>query len=290
MLNGGRKHDATGRSSGAHKRKKFSRINGAWVPYRVEMLQSPAWRILSLSARKLLNRLEIELAGHAGHDNGRLPCTYEDFVTYGIDRHAIAPAIREAVVIAREDNPGDKRLVAYYQLQNGAENPGNGAWRDFLGEHLPDYMIPSQFMPLAEFPLTPNRKVDRKALPAPAGYRPERERPYIAPGSDLEHILAETLAEILTVERVGVTDNFFELGGHSLQATRYVARVNKTFRTDLPLRAFLQRPTVQDLANYLLALPDDGRRVERSAQLLRRIASMSDEEVKAMLAQRKAAS
>ena len=99
MLNGGRKHDATGRSSGAHKRKKFSRINGAWVPYRVEMLQSPAWRILSLSARKLLNRLEIELAGHAGHDNGRLPCTYEDFVTYGIDRHAIAPAIREAVAL-----------------------------------------------------------------------------------------------------------------------------------------------------------------------------------------------
>ncbi|MCB0026670.1 MAG: AMP-binding protein, partial [Anaerolineales bacterium] len=105
-------------------------------------------------------------------------------IEHVMDRH---PAIREAVVIAREDNPGDKRLVAYYQLQNGAENPGNGAWRDFLGEHLPDYMIPSQFMPLAEFPLTPNRKVDRKALPAPAGYRPERERPYSAPGSDLEH-------------------------------------------------------------------------------------------------------
>ena len=205
-------------------------------------------------------------------------------IEHVLDRH---PAIRESVVIAREDNPGDKRLVAYYLLQTGHDEPTPAEWRTFMQAHLPDYMIPSHFVPLDKFPLTPNRKVNRQGFPAPAVSR-LAERPFIPPANDLEFILADTLANILSLEKVSVEDNFFELGGHSLQATRYLARVNKNFRTDLPLRAFLQKPTVQDFAKYMVSIPEQKRRIERSATLMRRVAKMSPEEVKAMLAQRKA--
>jgi hypothetical protein len=96
---GSRKVNATGRSTGKRKTKHGYKIAGQFAPHRIEMLVSPAWRGLSLSARRLLDRLEIELANHGGADNGKLPTTYDDFERYGVHRHAIAPAMRELIAL-----------------------------------------------------------------------------------------------------------------------------------------------------------------------------------------------
>ena len=136
-------------------------------------------------------------------------------------------AVREAVVMAREDVAGDKRLVAYVTL--ALENPVEsdeliGALRSHLGAHLPDYMIPAAFVRLDTLPLTPNGKLDRKALPAPDGGAYTR-RGYEAPQGEVETTLAQIWEELLGVEQVGRHDNFFELGGHSLLAVRLINRV-----------------------------------------------------------------
>jgi hypothetical protein len=98
-VTGHRRVDATGRSTGRYVTKRRNKIEGQFAAHLIEMLESPAWRVLSVSGRRVLDRLEIELARHAGTENGRLPCTYEDFIKYGMDRHAIAPAIREVVAL-----------------------------------------------------------------------------------------------------------------------------------------------------------------------------------------------
>jgi len=142
------------------------------------------------------------------------------------------PGIAEAVVVAREDTPGDKRLVAYYVAEErgsaGAAHPQSGPIAEELRSHLlvqlPEYMVPAAYVRLTAFPLTPNGKLDRKALPMPEG-EAYVVRGYEAPQGELEMTLAEIWAELLKVERVGRHDNFFELGGHSLLATRVVTRM-----------------------------------------------------------------
>ena len=133
------------------------------------------------------------------------------------------PDVRETVVIVREDQPGIKRLVAYVVSDPGA-TPTTSELRRFLGENLPDYMVPSVFVPLDRLPLTASCKVDRRALPAPDGSRPEIEETYEAPRTAIEQSLAAIWAEVLGVERVGIHDNFFELGGDSLSAVRVISR------------------------------------------------------------------
>lgn len=130
------------------------------------------------------------------------------------------PAVRDAVVLAREDSPGDKRLVAYVVAEN---SPADlvGELRVHLRASLPEYMVPAHFVSLNALPLTPNGKVDRKALPAPERSAAD-EASYVAPRTPTQEILAGAWAEVLGVERVGVEDNFFELGGHSLLAMRVV--------------------------------------------------------------------
>ena len=125
------------------------------------------------------------------------------------------PAVEEAVVIAREDVPGDKRLVAYV-VASHEPTPTFSELRSFLKEKLPDYMIPSALVFLDLLPLTPNGKVDRRALPAPDVVRPDLQEAFVAPRSQSEELVAGIWGNVLGLERIGVYDSFFELGGHSL--------------------------------------------------------------------------
>ena len=155
------------------------------------------------------------------------------------------------VVIVREDTSGDKRIVAYVIPQVGSAFD-SGAARQHLREVLPDYMLPSDFVVMDAFPLTPNKKVDRRALPAPAYDASVRDEGYVAPRTPTEETLCQMWAELLGVPRVGVNDNFFELGGHSLLAVRLLARtLEKWPYQQMTIAAFLQAPTVSEFAAIL---------------------------------------
>ena len=166
--------------------------------------------------------------------------------------------IRDAFVMAREDVPGDRRLVAYLVADDGAD-ASHAALRSALEARLPEYMVPSAFVPLDALPLSPNGKVDRRALPAPEYAEDEdadeRHR------HPVREVLAGIWAEVLRRVRVGVRDNFFELGGHSLLATRVVSRVRAALSVELPLRALFESPTVAGLAERIDALRRAGHPV-----------------------------
>jgi amino acid adenylation domain-containing protein len=162
------------------------------------------------------------------------------------------PAVREAVVLAREDSPGERRLVAYVIAAPGLA-PSANELRSFLQQKVPQYMVPSVFMFLDSLPLTPNGKVDRKALPAPDQSRPELGESYSGPCTPVEELLANIWAEVLKLDKVGIHDNFFHLGGHSLLATRVVSRVREAFQVELPLRTLFESPTVAGLAGQMEA-------------------------------------
>ncbi|WP_434635108.1 amino acid adenylation domain-containing protein [Chromobacterium sp. CV08] len=157
-------------------------------------------------------------------------------------RLAACAGVREAAVLAREDAPGDKRLVAYLTAQPGAA-PDAAALRAELARDLADYMVPGAFVVLDAFPLTPNGKLDRKALPAPHGAQ-LTSREYEAPQGETEEALAAIWSALLNVERVGRHDNFFELGGHSLLAVQLLTRVREAFDVDLPMSQLFSHPTI----------------------------------------------
>jgi amino acid adenylation domain-containing protein len=162
----------------------------------------------------------------------------------------VHPSVREAVVLAREE-AGGKRLVGYVVPSEGVERPSlAGELKDALQRTLPEYMVPSAFVLLDALPLTVNGKVDRGALPAPEE-EDFRRGEYVAPSTELEHRLCEIWAEILKVERVGITDSFFDLGGHSLLATRVVSQVRSVLGRELPLRAMFENPTIAGLCERL---------------------------------------
>ncbi|HSG41190.1 MAG TPA: amino acid adenylation domain-containing protein, partial [Thermoanaerobaculia bacterium] len=156
------------------------------------------------------------------------------------------PGIREAVVVAREDAPGDRRLVAYVTGDVMA-----GELRHTLREQLPDYMMPAAFVKLRALPLNLNGKVDRKALPAPE-WQGAEESP-VAPRTPVEEVLAGIWAELLGLERVGANDHFFDLGGHSLFATRVTSRLRGVFGIEMPLRDLFEAPRLADLATRIEA-------------------------------------
>ncbi|MBP2239426.1 amino acid adenylation domain-containing protein, partial [Sinorhizobium kostiense] len=161
--------------------------------------------------------------------------------------------VGEAVVVAREDAAGDKRLVAYVvaKTADGSDKADGAelaaALRAHLGGLLPDYMVPAAFVRLDALPLTPNGKLDRKALPAPADEAYAR-RAFEAPRGEIETLLAGIWEELLGIERVGRHDNFFELGGHSLLAVRLLARLTQALAVELPLATLFAKPTLADLA------------------------------------------
>ncbi|HEX7446278.1 MAG TPA: non-ribosomal peptide synthase/polyketide synthase [Pirellulales bacterium] len=159
------------------------------------------------------------------------------------------PHVREAAVVARENGPGGKRLVAYIVPRHGEQN-GHAELRDWLKARLPEYMLPAAFVTLDALPLTPHGKLDRRALPQPTGAAVALHA-YVAPRSSTEAALADLWAELLGVERVGIDDNFFDLGGHSLLAMQLMTRLRERFRAEIPLRRLFEEPTIARLARAI---------------------------------------
>ncbi|NES17633.1 MAG: amino acid adenylation domain-containing protein, partial [Symploca sp. SIO3E6] len=181
------------------------------------------------------------------------------------------PIVQEAVVVAREDNPGDKRLVAYLVAEAETATISNSelskthldSWqevlnqqtiqqlREYLKEQLPEYMLPSGYVVLPQLPLTPNGKVDRKALPAPETTYNYQNQNYIAPRDRQELQLVKIWENLLGVRPIGVGDNFFDLGGHSLLAVQLMNKIEQEFSKSLPLSTLFQSPTVEQLTALL---------------------------------------
>jgi amino acid adenylation domain-containing protein len=163
------------------------------------------------------------------------------------------PSVREAIVVAREEAGGDKRLVAYVALKQ--RDVGSvDELRDALKEKLPAHMVPAAFILLEELPLTPNGKIDRRALPAPATTEIENGDAYVAPSTSLEELLVDIWRDVLNVERVSVHDNFFDLGGHSLLATQVISRLRQRLQVEVPLHSFFENPVIAELAKEVEAL------------------------------------
>ena len=158
------------------------------------------------------------------------------------------PSIQQTVVTAQEDNPGDKRLVAYI-VPHPEEALTPDELRRFLKQKLPDYMVPSAFVFLNALPLTPNGKIDQRALPAPDRLRQEPASTFVPPSDDLEIQLTKIWENVLGKKPISVKDNFFDLGGHSLLAVRLFAQIEKTFGKNLPLATLFQAPNIEELAN-----------------------------------------
>jgi amino acid adenylation domain-containing protein len=180
------------------------------------------------------------------------------------------PAIQTSLVIAREDTPGEKRLVAYIVLASGAEVTARSL-REALATRLPDYMLPSACVVLEALPLTPNGKVDRASLPLPDASNMLHDEIVSAPLTPVQERVAAIVGSLLGLERVGIDDNFFMLGGHSLLGTQLIARVADTFGINLALRSLFNAPTVHELSDE----------IERC--IVARLEAMSDEEAQQLL-------
>ncbi|NEP33691.1 amino acid adenylation domain-containing protein [Moorena sp. SIO3B2] len=167
------------------------------------------------------------------------------------------PQVQKTVVVAREDNSGNKGLVAYLVLESETPEVSDTEkiekMKQYLKQGLPEYMIPSRFVLLSQLPLTPNGKVDRKALPVP-DVASSVSTEYVAPQTETQKVLAEIWAEVLGIEKVGIHDNFFELGGHSLLATQVVSRIQQAFEKEVTLQDLFESPTITDIAQNLEVL------------------------------------
>ena len=190
--------------------------------------------------------------------------------------------VRQAVVVCREDRPGDKRLAAYLVADaDGAA--GAAELRAFCSARLPEYMLPSAYVTLAQLPMTPNGKIDRRALPAPdAGAAPSSG--YAAPRNEQEQTLCGLWAQTLGLERVGIDDDFFKLGGHSLLATQLVMRIQKAFGGEVTLRSLFEAPTVAGFAELMLRTRLDSVDQSALAGMLDQLEGLSDDDIEALLA------
>ena len=163
-------------------------------------------------------------------------------------------SVKQAVVIAKEDERGDKRLLAYVVSQSGSGS-STEELRAYLKEQLPDYMVPAAIVSLPKLPLTANGKIDRQALPAPEQIQ---SHAYIAPRTPTEEVVANIWAEVLRREQISTDHNFFELGGHSLMATQIISRVREHFRIELAMRVLFERPTIQGVAEVIATVQQSG--------------------------------
>jgi amino acid adenylation domain-containing protein len=207
------------------------------------------------------------------------------------------PNVSEAVVSLREEERGQKRLIAYLQRSSHPSHDA-GMLQQFLKTKLPDYMIPSAFVVLDRFPLTPNGKINRKGLPAPAPERPESKLGFTPPRTLTEESLAKIWRELLRQEVIGIDDNFFENGGHSLLAMQLLTRIRNEFKTELSLRNIFEAPTIAEFAaildrakNRSAAQPlqplsrAQGISAGHAQDLLDRLDELSDAEVESLLQQ-----
>lgn len=182
-------------------------------------------------------------------------------------RIADFPGIAETVVVAREDRADDVRIVAYLRLRDGRVD--ENALRAHLAKSLPEYMVPAHFVTLDAFPLTPNAKVDRKALPRPEAKREAETEIYVAPVDNVQREIAETFRRVLGVERVGLHDSFFALGGHSLLAVQAHRELKALITQDIAITDLFRFPTVAALSGHLA---DRGKSDERLSQVADRAA------------------
>ena len=166
-------------------------------------------------------------------------------IEYVLGQH---PDVRDTVVLAREDVPGDKRLVAYIVTDSTHDV---GEWRSWLSRSLPDYMLPAAFVTLEAFPLTTSGKIDRAALPAPDASRPSQDEAYVAPRDQLEQILVDLWQPVLGLNELGVNDNFFEVGGDSIKGAILINRLQQLVGEYVYVVAIFDAPTVAQLADYL---------------------------------------
>jgi acyl carrier protein len=194
------------------------------------------------------------------------------------------PGVRDAVVVAREDTSGGKRLIAYVVVREEPP-PATSALRDYLRKRLPEYMVPASFLVLESLPLTATGKIDRNALPVDEIAVVTSEN-YLAPRTAVEKVLAGIFSEMLSLERVSVDESFFDLGGHSLLATQVLSRVREAFQVELPLRKLFKTPTVAGLAADILEDEGQRDRIEHTAELLLKLTSLSDKEVDDLLAEK----
>jgi amino acid adenylation domain-containing protein len=160
------------------------------------------------------------------------------------------PEVEDVVVTVREDEPGDRRLVAYLVAPVGHE-PDPAALRSFLQSMLPSWMVPTAFISMPVLPVNTSGKVDIRALPAPGAGNVMTSSEYVAPRNATEERLCDIWKHVLKLDRIGIHENFFDLGGHSLLATRVVARINDALHMDLPLRRLFEAPTIADLAKAI---------------------------------------
>ncbi|MET7990814.1 amino acid adenylation domain-containing protein [Amycolatopsis sp. NPDC005232] len=195
------------------------------------------------------------------------------------------PAVSESIVVAADDG-GEKRLVAYY-VPAASHDPSIADLREDLKRTLPYYMVPSAFVRLDALPVSPNGKVNRKALPGVGTERPEMASVYTEPRTDVERVVRDIWLEVLPVEQVGVHDHFFELGGQSLHATQVVSLLRENFRVEVPLRAVFDGPTIADQA---VVVEEAGRAaavdVSAAAGTALAVAELSEEDVLKMLSTR----
>lgn len=157
------------------------------------------------------------------------------------------PSVKQAVVLARENQDGAKRLLSWFVLRTGLTTTTDEL-RNYLKQQLPDYMVPAAIMPLPRIPLTPNGKIDRQALPEPELHEAKQ---YVAPRTPTEEVVCNIWAEVLRADRVSTEDSFFDLGGHSLLATQVISRIRRTLNVDLPLRSLFETPTVAAISEQI---------------------------------------
>lgn len=229
------------------------------------------------------NDFQVKLRGHR-IDLGEIESALRQY-----------PNVRDAVVMLREDERRQKCLVAYL-LRSIHPSPDAGLLQQFLRKRLPDYMLPSAFVVLETFPQTPNGKINRKALPAPAAASGETKSAFTPPRTPSEEKLAKIWRELLQQPELGIDDNFFEIGGHSLLAMQLMARVRKEFQAELTLRNIFEAPTIAELAKILEQrqpqpkcepAPFQRARIsaEKAKELLDRLDELSDSEVESLLQQ-----
>jgi amino acid adenylation domain-containing protein len=185
-----------------------------------------------------------------------------------LDRH---PSIQSSVVVAHGNNCEEKRLIAYAVMRNGT-TPAATDLRSFLQNELPEYMVPSIFVPLETLPLTPNGKVDRAALPDPDAENTLRAEPFTAPRTPIEVRMSGIVTKLLNLNEVSVNDNFFLLGGHSLLGTQLIGRIRAIFGVELGLRTLFDTPTIADLSTEIERL------------IFARVENMTEDEAERLLA------
>ncbi|MCX7922786.1 MAG: amino acid adenylation domain-containing protein [Clostridia bacterium] len=186
------------------------------------------------------------------------------------------PAVHQSVVVAREIIAGEMSLVAYIIPESGHDSGALTAekLRAYLKGKLPDYMVPSAFVTLEAFPMTPNGKIDRKALPMPEALRPKLEANYMAPENEIEKSLTAIWQEVLKLSRVGVNDSFFDLGGHSLLLAQVRSKIMKVLKKDVSIMDLFKYPTINTLAKFL---QHDGKlEVQGTADSARTIKNRSE--------------